>query len=121
MNAEGWYVVGDERTRGALISQLLDPRYEPLRKGFFAYHYGILDHFAIEHEDAWENTMTLLASLNELYNEFNARRYATDLFFSAKYNELTELLSDYPRRAEAYELLVEMDAPHQSTYDRIVQ
>lgn len=120
-SAEGWYVIGDERTRGTLVTQLLDPRYDPLRKALFRYHYGILDHFAIQHEEAWEDTMELLTSLNELYNEFNARRYATDLFFSAKHVELADMLTDYPRRAEAYELLVEMDASHQTTYDRMVQ
>jgi len=121
VNAEGWYVAGDERTRGALITQLLDTRYEPLRRALFTYHYEVLDHFAIQHEEAWETAMAVLTSLNELYNEFNARRYATDLFFSAKHTELAALLEDYPRRAEAYELLVEMDTPHQLTYDRIVQ
>lgn len=121
VNAEGWYVVGDERTRGALITQLLDSRYEPLRRAYFQYHFGVLDHFTIRHEQAWEDAMAVLQSLNELYNEFNARRYATDVFFTAKYQELAALLADYPNRAEAYELLVEMDTPHQATYDSIVQ
>lgn len=121
VDAEGWFVVGDERTRGALIQQLLDPRYAPLRRAYFDYHYGVLDHFTTQHEEAWEKAMEVLASLNELYNEFNARRFATDVFFSAKYTELAELLEDAPRRNEAYELLVEMDAPHLATYDQIVQ
>ncbi|MDX1420090.1 MAG: DUF4835 family protein [Rubricoccaceae bacterium] len=121
VDAEGWFVVGDERTRGALIQQLLDPRYAPLRRAYFDYHYGVLDHFTTAHEEAWDTAMEVLAALNELYNEFNARRFATDVFFSAKYNELAELLEDAPRRNEAYELLVEMDAPHLATYDQIVQ
>ena len=121
VDASGWFLVGDERTRGSLMTQILDPRFEPLRKASFAYHFGVLDHFTLAHEDAWEQAMTVLQSLNELYNEFNARRIATDVFFSAKYQEFASLLADYPRRAEAYELLVDMDAPHQSTYDAIVQ
>lgn len=121
VNAEGWFIVGDERTRGALIQQILDPRFEPLRHAYFNYHYGVLDHFTTAHEDAWESAMAVLTSLNALYEEFNARRFATDVFFSAKYNELADLLTDAPRRNEAYELLVEMDSPHLATYDEIVQ
>ena len=121
VDATGWFTVGDERTRGALITQLLDPRFEPLRRASFAYHYGVLDQFATQNEQAWEEALAVLQSINELYNEFNARRIATDVFFTAKFQELTELLADYPRRAEAYELLVDMDAPHQATYDAIVQ
>src|SRR5690606_10315626 len=109
VNAEGWFLVGDERTRGALITQLLDPRFEPLRRAHFAYHFGVLDHFTTEHEEAWERAMEVLASLNALYDEFNARRFATDVFFSAKHTELAALLADAPRRNEAYELLIEMD------------
>ena len=121
VDAEGWFVVGDERTRGNLITQLLDPRFEPLRRVSFAYHFGVLDHFATQHEQAWEGAMAVLETLNELYQEFNARRFATDVFFSAKYTEFADLLEDAPRSAEAYELLAEMDAPHISTYDQLVQ
>jgi hypothetical protein len=121
VDAEGWFIVGDERTRGSLITQLLDPRYAPLRRVHFDYHFGVLDHFTTQHEEAWERAMEVLTALNTLYEEFNARRFATDVFFSAKYEELTDLLSDAPRRNEAYELLAEMDAPHLQTYDRIVQ
>ena len=121
VDAEGWFVVGDDYTRGALVTQLLDPRYEPLRRASFAYHFNVLDAFTRDHEDAWDDAMLVLESLNTLYDEFNARRYATDVFFSAKHTELADLLSDAPRRNEAYELLVEMDASHLATYDRIVQ
>ena len=121
VDAEGWFVVGDDRTRGALIQQLLDPRYVPLRQASFDYHFGVLDHFTTRHEEAWDTAMEVLTALNELYQEFNARRFATDVFFSAKHTELAALLADAPRRNEAYELLAEMDAPHLSTYDAIVQ
>ena len=60
-----------------------------------------------------------LVQLQQL-DEFNARRHATDVFFSTKYQEIADLLADAPQRNEAYELLVEMDASHQSTYDALV-
>lgn len=121
VDAEGWFLAGDERTRGTLITQLLDPRFAPLRRSMFTYHFGVLDHFTSQHEQAWETAMGVLESLSTLYEEFNARRYATDVFFATKHTELADLLADAPRRNEAYELLVGMDATHLSSYDRIVQ
>jgi len=121
VNAEGWFLVGDERTRGALITQLLDPRFDPLRKAHFQYHYGVLDHFATDHEQAWDDAMAIIRALNELYQDFNTRRFATDIFFSAKHEEIALLLADFPERADAYELLIEMDTQHQTTYDEMVQ
>jgi hypothetical protein len=44
-NATGWSAAGDDRNRIALITQLLDPRFVPLRKAYFQYHFGGLDHF----------------------------------------------------------------------------
>ncbi|MCH7640570.1 MAG: DUF4835 family protein [Bacteroidetes bacterium] len=121
VNAEGWFIVGDERTRGSLITQLLDPRFDPLRRAHFQYHYGVLDHFATDHEQAWDDAMVVIRNLNELYNEFNTRRFATDIFFSAKHQEIADLFADFPERADAYELLIEMDTQHQTTYDEMVQ
>jgi hypothetical protein len=118
--AEGWFVPGDDYSRGVLVQQLLDTRYEPLRRAYFQYHFHVLDHFTSAHEQSWEQALEVLRAVNELYTEFNARRHATDVFFSTKHQELADLLSDAPQRSEAYELLVEMDASHQSTYDALV-
>ncbi|HYE96208.1 MAG TPA: DUF4835 family protein [Rubricoccaceae bacterium] len=120
VGALGWEQAGDERTRSALIQQLLDPRYQPLRIALFEYHFGVLDHFATEHEAAWDRAVGVLERLFTLYEELGVRRYATDLFWSAKHQELAALLADAPRRSDAYDLLVEMDPPHQTTYDALI-
>jgi len=116
----GWFVPGDDFSRGNLITQLLDPRFEPLRRAYFQYHFGVLDHFTSAHEESWTQAMLVLQNLNALYVEFNARRHATDVFFLTKYQEIADLLADAPQRSEAYELLVQMDATHQNTYDALV-
>lgn len=117
---DGWFDAADDYSRGVLVEQLLDTRFEPLRRASFAYHFNVLDRFATAHEEAWEQAMTILGTLNELYLEFNARRHATDVFFDQKHGELALLLADAPQRAEAYELLVEMDPTHQTSYDALV-
>ncbi len=119
--SEAWGGDGaEERTRFGLIQQLLDPVFEPLRQAQYAYHFIVLDHFVIEPQTAWTETMTILQSLHELHELFNRRRYATDVFYGAKYQELTTLLLDAPQRNQAYALLAEMDAAHLGTYDQLV-
>lgn len=120
-NASGWgNDVGQERSRYTLISELLDPDFEPLRRAQFAYHFGVLDSFVIEPEAAWAAAIEVLSGLHELHLQFNRRRYATDVFFGAKYEEIVSLLQEAPQRNEAYAFLSEMDPSHLGTYDTLV-
>lgn len=119
--AVGWGGdAGEERSRFALVQDLLDPAFVELRRAHFAYHFEVLDAFTAGHEAAWERGIVVLQSLNELYQQFNRRRYATDIFWASKYVELTSLFRDAPQRNEAYALLSEMDPAHISTYDALI-
>lgn len=120
-NGVGWgEEFGGSRTRFELIRELLDPAFLPLRRAHFQYHYHVLDSFLLGPEEAWEQATETLRALNDLYLQFNQRRYASDVFFTAKYEELTDLYADSPLRNEAYALLSEMDPAHLSTYDALV-
>ncbi|MDT0630638.1 DUF4835 family protein [Rubrivirga litoralis] len=110
----------DEQTRSLLIQEVLNPTFEPLRRAMFTYHYTVLDHFLVEPEVAWVEATAMLGRLHELFLLSSRRRYVTDLFYAAKYQELTDLLIDAPQRNEAYALLSEMDPSHLATYDALV-
>lgn len=110
----------EERSRYALVEQLLDPQFEPLRRALFTYHYGVLDHFVVDPQLAWAEATAMFQSLHELFLQFNRRRYATDVFYGARYQEFVALMEDAPQRNEAYALLSEMDAAHVGTYDALV-
>ena len=121
LGAKGWG--GDrteDRSRYTLIQELLDPTFEPLRRASFAYHYRVLDHFLVEPEAAWAEAVGVLGELHDLFLLFNRRRYATDVFFGAKADEIVGLLVDSPQRNEAYALLSEMDPSRISAYDALV-
>ena len=119
--AIGWGSdVGEDRSRYALVQELLDPAFAALRRAHFAYHYDVLDTFTAGHEASWERGIAVLQALNELYLQFNRRRYATDVFWASKYQELTDLFREAPQRNEAYALLSAMDPTHVSTYDALV-
>ncbi|MGB3542058.1 DUF4835 family protein [Rubrivirga sp.] len=117
----GWIGQGSEdRTRSTLIQELLDPTFVAVRRAQFDYHYGVLDQFLIDPLLSTATALEVLTSLHDLYTQFNRRRYATDVFFGAKYQEIAALLTDAPERNQAYALLSEMDAAHLSTYDVLV-
>ena len=120
VQAEGWTSFGEDQTRTALIRQITGERYAPLRRGYFVYHFGGLDRFLAEPEEAQEAMYGVIESLFALYSELNARRYATDVFFGAKAPELVQILQDYERSNEALELLLEMDPTRRNVYEELL-
>ena len=116
--AAGWSQVGEQQGRSALISQLLDTRFQPLRKAYFNYHFGGLDHFVLDTETARATMLEVLRNLQALDQDVS-RQYALDLFFSAKSKELASVFEDSDLSSEAYALLTSMDSS--SEYERLVQ
>lgn len=118
-SAAGWSQIGSDRGRMNLITQILDPRLRPLRRAYFDYHYGGLDRFSTEADEARTTVLNVLASLDELNDEV-ARQYATDLFFSAKYTEMPSVFEGWQRSSEAYQYLTRLDPSHTSEYQELV-
>ncbi len=110
----------DDRSRSDLTQQMLDPAFLPLRRAMYDYHYTVLDHFTAAPEAAYVKALETLTTLHDLYLTFNRRRFATDVFYASKAPEIALLLREAPQRNEAYAYLSEMDAPHLSTYDVLV-
>lgn len=113
--------LGDDRSRYTLVQELLDPTFAPLRAAHYAYHFTVLDHFVPQPQVAWADAVGVMEALHELFVQFNRRRYATDVFFAAKHQEITDLFRDAPQRNAVYALLSEMDAARLSTYDALVR
>ncbi len=119
-NAPGWSQLGTEQGRQNLVTQLLDARYQKLRKAYFDYHFGGLDHFVTETETAREIVLGVLESLEQLREEV-ARSYVQDLFFSTKYQELTAIFTESPLRNEAFQVLSQVDPAHMTEYNKLMQ
>jgi hypothetical protein len=117
----GWLSIGDDRTRTTLVRQLLDPRYLPLRRAYFLYHFGTLDQFTRDPEAAWQTGFSAIEQIYELFLEVS-RKYSTDLFFASKAGEIVDLFADADEvRNELYALLIEMDPARSSDYDQLLQ
>ncbi|HMB91782.1 MAG TPA: DUF4835 family protein [Rhodothermales bacterium] len=119
-NGIGWSSAGDDRNRAALITQLLDPRFVPLRKAYFQYHFGGLDHFVGQTQEARNTVLEVLRSFDELKQNL-ARQYTIDLFFGTKYQELAAVFLDSPQSSEAYSLLNTVDPSHLTEYNQLVE
>ena len=115
----GWSDVSTDRTRSALISELLDPRFEVLRRTYYRYHLQGLDRFIAETEPARQTVLESVRSLQSLAENVS-RSYTLDLFFSAKYQELTAMFRETTSRSRVYNLLTEVDPSHSSTYSELV-
>lgn len=117
----GWVSIGDDQTRTALVRQLLDPRYEPLRRAYFLYHLGALDRFTREYEEAWQSGFSAIEGIYELFLEVS-RKYSTDVFFATKSSEIADFFFEAEDvRNQLYAMLIEMDPARSSDYDRLLE
>ena len=115
----GWSQLGGSPNRSELITQLLDPQYQSLRTAYFSYHFGGVDRFVEETETARSNVLSVLQDLQTLYREVS-RTHSLDMFFGAKYQELTAMFESAPSSAQAYGILSDVDPSHLSEYNRLV-
>ena len=116
----GWNQVGTDRSRSQLITQLLDTRFQPLRKAYFQYHYGGLDHFTAQTEEARLAVLDALAEIQKVY-QAQSRQYVFDLFFDTKYQELAAVFEQSNVRNDAYALLSEVDPAHLTEYNALIE
>lgn len=116
----GWSGLSSERTRSQLISELLDPRFRPLREALFQYHLEGLDRFIDETSSARQTILEAVRTMQDV-SEDVSRAYTIDLFFSAKYQEIAAVFTDAPSSTQAYDILSSVDPAHSSTYQKLVE
>lgn len=114
----GWLAGSNDKSRTAHVTQLLDPRLRPFRKALFDYHFGCLDHFVQNPDQARAKALEALKAIQKILQEM-ARPYVIDLFFSTKYQEIASIFEDASNRQQAYGLLLEIDPSHMNAYNRL--
>ena len=117
--AAGWTSIGGDQSKGELISQIMDPRYSTLRNLYFDYHYGVLDHFVKDPDEARTKMLGLVQSLVGLREEVS-RAYYLDQFFSAKYLEIANVFRSSQQATQAFDALSKMDPAHLSDYSQMI-
>ena len=115
-SAKGWDRNPSGYSRLTLIEELLNPKYQPFRDGFFLYHYKGLDLLARKPDEAYKNMISVLQSIADQKKIGNPRALIFKNFFDAKYMELAEIFKNYESKS-VYQLLISVDPAHQATYE----
>ncbi|WP_022835217.1 type IX secretion system protein PorD [Salisaeta longa] len=117
--ASGWSSLAGAQSRMELIDELLSARFEPLRQALFRYHLQGLDRFVTDTQQARTDILNALRAIEQVSQQ-TSRAYALDLFFAAKYDELTAVFRDSGLAQSAYGILTQIDPAHTSTYSALV-
>ncbi|MCX6163935.1 MAG: DUF4835 family protein [Ignavibacteriae bacterium] len=112
----GWTETGggSKPSRLQLVQELLNPRYEDFRNGFFEYHWFGLDSLGFS-----KNAHTII--LNALKKIGNIKKkevkaFNIDLFFDAKNAEIADVFLNYGDK-RVYDQLILIDPSHQRVYE----
>lgn len=118
--AAGWSSLGGDQSRGELISQIMDPRFRPLRQAYFTYHFDFLDHFVEDTDEARSDLMSVVETVSSLRQDVQ-RAYFLDQFFTTKHQEIAAALEGSSHASEALEALAQSDPANISTYQSMVR
>ena len=119
--AQGWgRSIGAQRNRFGLITDLMNPSYEGLRRAVYRYHRLGLDQFTIEPDLSRQQVLNALENVR-VTKQQASNNYLFDIFFGSKYTEIVAIFrdADVETRLEAYNLLREVDPAHTSEYERL--
>ncbi len=119
-SAKGWDRNPSGYSRLTLIEELLNPKYQPFREGFYLYHYKGLDLMAKKPAEAYKNIISVIQGIADEKKVGNPRALIFKNFFEAKYMELAEMFKNYEQKS-VYSLLISVDPAHQTTYEEAVR
>ncbi len=115
--AKGWGVsVQNTYTRGGLIQEILDPKFQDVREAIYRYHYRGLDLLYKNDAKARANMMAALEKVGLLRQKLNGQSLFIRSFFDTKYMEIADVFSKDPDKG-VFAKLTAIDPPHQKTYD----
>ena len=120
-NDNGWSSTG-RQNRSALISEINNKTYQPLRQFLYDYHRLGLDVMA-EHPDQGRNA--ILGALNNLQGvyERNSMCYYLQLLVESKRDEIIQVFSQGEQkiRTEASNIMKSIDPSQSARYDAMLQ
>jgi hypothetical protein len=115
-SAKGWdRGTGTTYSKYQLVDDILNPKNQPFREGFYFYHLKGLDLLATKPEIGYKNMISLLNQIGELKNT-SARQLLFKTFFETKYGELADVFKGFSDKT-IYLTLVRLDQAHQNAYE----
>jgi len=116
----GWQAFGNNKSRYALINQLMDQAFQPFREYIYTYHRLGLDMMS----ENVANGRARIAEDIQIIQEANRARPATYVaytFMDAKNDELVQLFQKgtSDEKKKVYEVCMAVDPTRQDQYDKI--
>lgn len=120
-NENGWNSTG-RQNRYAIISEINNQTYQPLRQFMYDYHRRGLDVMAEHPEQGREAIVSALAQLQSVY-ERNSMCYFLQLLIESKRDEIVQIFSQGEQkiRIEASNIMKRIDPSQSSRYDAMLQ
>ena len=117
----GWSSTG-RQNRYAIISDINNPSYQPLRQFIYDYHRNGLDIMAEKPDQAREAILNAIAQLQSIYDR-NPMCYFLQLIIESKRDEIIQVFSqgDMKIRTEAANIMKTIDPSQTSRYDDMLQ
>ena len=103
-------------SRTQLVADLLEPKFEPVRRASWIYHYCGIDSLSLTPSRAQENMLAALEMIGRVRKTVDPRNLAFRAFFDAKHMELAEVFRTYPD-ASVYDTLARIDPGNQTSYE----
>ena len=117
----GWSSTG-RQNRHAIISDVNNATYQPLRQFIYDYHRNGLDVMAEKPEQGREAILGALANLQAIYDR-NPMCYFLQLIIESKRDEIIQVFSqgEMKIRTEAANIMKAVDPSQSSRYDEMLQ
>ena len=117
----GWSSTG-RQNRYALISEITNATYEPLRYFLYDYHRQGLDQMSEKLDDGREAILNALSNLQSIYDR-NPMCYFLQLIVETKRDEIIQIFSEgnMKFRTEASNIMKAIDPSQSSRYDAMLQ
>ena len=117
----GWSSTG-RQNRYALISEINNAAYQPLRQFLYDYHRQGLDVMSEKQEQGREAILGAIVQLRNVY-ERNSMSYFLQLIVESKRDEIIQIFSqgDMKVRTEVSNIMKAIDPSQSSRYDEMLQ
>lgn len=119
----GWRSFQDDgKNRAAIIKNLQNDLYKPLRECYYQYHRKGLDLMKEEKEKARNNILSALEGLRSLYRK-RPDSYLLQIFFETKADEIVNIFKKATPQTKrrVFNLMNQIDPAHQNKYQKIMQ
>ena len=120
----GWSQIENKSTRNryALIDNIFNPRFQPLRKAYYQYHRMGLDLMSKNVEEGRDNIQKCLTEVQKVF-KISPNSIYLKTFFDAKSDELVNIFKGLTSNADKQkiiDLLSQIDIANINKYQKIL-